>query len=313
MEIVPAFGWTRNVRLSNGEAELIATLDVGPRILSYKKGGGPNVLKTFADQLGGSGEADWMIRGGHRLWVAPEDPKSTYAPDNSPVLLSEPAEGVARLTSPAEVGAGVQKEIDIHLAASGCAVRLVHRLTNVGWSPSNLSAWALTVLAPGGTEIIPLPPKRPHPGHPSNAESAADYAPDGTLILWPFFDFSDDRWRFGRRFITLRQDAGRGPTKLGLGARRGPVGYLNGGTLFVKRFAGADGLREYPDLGACFETFTNGDMLEMESLGPIARVAVGESIEWEERWDLFDGLPAIDPADEDAIAEVIGPYLGDDA
>src|SRR5437870_11070511 len=78
-------GWKNNLRLSNGDAELVVTLDVGPRIISYQLAGGKNVFKEYEEQLGQSGEADWQIRGGHRLWLAPEDLARTYAPDNGPV------------------------------------------------------------------------------------------------------------------------------------------------------------------------------------------------------------------------------------
>ena len=56
------------------------------------------------------------------------------------------------------------------------------------------------------------------------------------LVLWPYFDFADDRWSFGTKYVTLRHKD-RGPTKLGLAHREGWVGYLNNGTLFVKKFA----------------------------------------------------------------------------
>ena len=312
MEIIPAFGWSRNVRIANGDAELIATLDVGPRILVYRLTDGTNVLKQYDDQLGHSGEPTWMIRGGHRLWVSPEDPHVTYHPDNAPVALGEPAPGVARLTPPIESAHGLQKELDVELADSGSGVRLLHRIKNEGWSPRDIAPWALTVLAPGGTEVIPLPPARPHPGSPENARSAADYAPDRTMILWPFFDFTDDRWTFGRRFITLRQEPGRGPTKIGLSHREKAVGYLLGDTLFIKRFSEPTGVREYPDLGSNFETFTDGDMLEMETLGPIVRLPVGQMIEWEERWELVGGLPPVDMGDEESIAAILGPHLAAD-
>src|SRR6266700_1693345 len=71
VEKVEYKGWKNNLRLSNGEAELILTLDVGPRIISYKLASGKNVLKNFDDQIGKSGEKEWQIRGGHRLWVGP--------------------------------------------------------------------------------------------------------------------------------------------------------------------------------------------------------------------------------------------------
>ena len=78
-------GWKNNLRLTNGEVELIVTLDVGPRVIRYGYVDGPNVFKEYEDQLGKSGEVEWQIRGGHRLWVAPEDLTRTYAPDNQPV------------------------------------------------------------------------------------------------------------------------------------------------------------------------------------------------------------------------------------
>src|SRR5438552_1739186 len=36
LESVPYAGWKHNLRLSNGDAEFMVTLDVGPRILSYR-------------------------------------------------------------------------------------------------------------------------------------------------------------------------------------------------------------------------------------------------------------------------------------
>src|SRR5438034_11384259 len=79
VEEVPYGGWRRNLRLANGDAELIVTLDVGPRVIRYAAPGAPNLLGEAADQLGRAGEPGWMPRGGHRLWTAPEDPTRTYA------------------------------------------------------------------------------------------------------------------------------------------------------------------------------------------------------------------------------------------
>src|SRR5262249_61656177 len=64
-------GWKNNLRLANGDVELIVTLDVGPRIISYRLADGKNVFKEYVRQLGKSGEKDWQIRGGHRAWVGP--------------------------------------------------------------------------------------------------------------------------------------------------------------------------------------------------------------------------------------------------
>src|SRR3712207_2832694 len=80
----PALGWQNCAQLSNSQAEVLVTLDVGPRILSYKLSGGENVLRTFPNQMGKSDEKGFQVRGGHRMWVAPEGEK-TSPPDNSPV------------------------------------------------------------------------------------------------------------------------------------------------------------------------------------------------------------------------------------
>jgi hypothetical protein len=126
------------------------------------------------------------------------------------------------------------------------------------------------------------------------------------MAIWPYLDFRDPRWRFGTKFITLRHDPGRGPTKLGLAHKLGSVGYLNAGTLFVKRFEYREG-QIYPDDGVNLETFTNEDMLEIETLGPLISLDPGQSVEHTERWELFAGLGA--PGDEAAIEATIAPLL----
>jgi hypothetical protein len=288
VEKVEYRGWKNNLRLSNGEAELIVTLDVGPRIISYRLEGGKNVFKNYEEQMGQSGEKDWQIRGGHRLWVGPEDLTRTYSPDNGPVEYRE-LEHAVRFSSRPDTEYGIQKEIDVSLAPVGSHVTLLHRITNIGKEPTELAPWALTVMAPGGVEIIPLPFKKPHPGPPKNASSPKDYAPNQNMAIWPFFDFKDPRWSFGSKYVTLRQDPKKGPTKIGLRHQMKWVAYLNAGNLFIKWIPYQED-KTYPDNGSNFETFTNEDMLEVESLGPIVRLGPSESVELKESWDLRNNV-----------------------
>ena len=81
-------GWPNCYRISNGEVDLVVTTDVGPRVIRYGFSGGPNVFKEFDEQVGKSGEGTWQARGGHRIWIAPEDPVLSYALDNSPVFIN---------------------------------------------------------------------------------------------------------------------------------------------------------------------------------------------------------------------------------
>jgi hypothetical protein len=298
-------GWKNNLSVNNGDVELIITLDVGPRIISYKMLGGKNVFKEYSDQLGKSGEKDWQIRGGHRLWIGPEDLTRTYFADNGQLKYEE-IEGGVRLLPPTESEFGTQKEIDVKLEAKGTKVRVTHRIRNHNKTATDLAPWALSVMAPGGIEIIPLPEHKPHPGSPKNARSPADFAPNQTMSLWPFFDFKDPRWTMGTKYLTLKQDAKKGPTKIGLSHRAGWVAYLNGGTLFVKRFAYEEG-KTYPDNGVNFETFTNEDMLEIESLGPLLSLPWGKDVEHVETWELFKGVE--DVTDEASIDKNVLPKL----
>jgi hypothetical protein len=289
IEKVEYKGWKNNLKLSNGAAELIVTLDVGPRIMRYGLAGGANVLKEFEEQIGKSGEKEWMIRGGHRLWHAPEDIKRTYDLDNSPVKWEKLSESSLRVIQNVEPLTGIQKEMDITLDGEGTGVRIVHRLRNTNLWDVELAPWALTVMAQRGVEIIPLPEKISHPGslEPGEKPDYRGFVPNQTMIIWPFTDLADPRWRWGARYITLRQDVNaKKPTKLGLAHKLGWIGYLNGGVMFVKFIEYKEG-RRYTDGGSNFETFTNKDFLEVESLGPIALIAPGKDVEHVERWWLL--------------------------
>jgi hypothetical protein len=306
VDVIEYRGWKRNLRIANGDAELVVTLDVGPRVISYRLGGGFNVMKNYDAMMGGTGESEWQIRGGHRFWLAPEDLTRTYFPDNRPVAHAELGPTAARFTPPPETEYGIQKEMEVRLAEKGSRVEVKLKVTNIGSAPTELAPWGPTVMAPGGVEIIPLPPKRPHPGHPSNAKSPADYAPNQELVLWPFFDFADTRWTFGSRYIFLRQDVNRGPTKIGLAHRTGWVAYLNSGLLFVKRFDYREGA-VYPDLGTRYQTFSNEDMLEMETVGELVTLQPGKSAELVESWELFANVPPV--RTEADVDRVILPLL----
>lgn len=301
MDLIEYRGWKNNLRLTNNEVELVVTLDVGPRIISYRLSGSVNVLKNYDSMMGGTGETEWQLRGGHRFWLAPEDLTRTYFPDNRPVKWEPIGERGARFTPPPETEYGVQKVMEVRLPERGTRVEVTLRVTNIGTTATELAPWGPTVMAPGGVEIIPLPPKRNHPGHPRNARSPADFAPNQELILWPYFDFADTRWTFGAKYIFLRQDVNKGPTKIGLAHREGWVAYLNSGLLFVKRFDYREGA-QYPDLGTRYQTFSNEDMLEMETVGELVTLPPGKSAELVESWELFGGVPPVSiEADVDSV------------
>ncbi len=295
LEKVRYGGWPNCYRLSNGLVELIATSDVGPRLIRFGFVGGPNEFVEFPDMLGQTGGDVFRLYGGHRFWQAPEDPARTYVPDNAPVAVEELADGL-RLRPPVERAAEVQKEIVVRLGPGENQARVTHCLRNVGLETIELAPWALSAMAPGGTAVVPLPPRGTHPQAP---------LPASRLVLWPYTDLSDPRWTWGRRHVLLRQDAGASaptPQKLGASVPDGWVAYARGGHLFVKTFSPAPDAA-YPDLGCSVELFADGHMLELETLGPLACLAPGASVEHVEDWRLWDGVP-VPRTDGDVEAHV---------
>jgi hypothetical protein len=295
IEKVDYKGWPNSYRISNGEIELVVTSDVGPRIMRCAFVGGQNLFKEFPEQLGKSGEPDYQLRGGHRLWVAPETLATSWALDNVPVRI-EIEGGVLEATEPVEPSTGIQKQLVIRMAPAGTGVEVLHRVKNAAPWAIEFAPWAMSMMAPGGTAITGFPPRGKHP---------EVLLPTNPLVMWAYTDVSDDRWRFTRKYLTLRQDPKVStPQKLGGFNPKTWLAYLLGTDLFLKQTT-TDPTRTYPDFGCSFEMFTNADMLEMETLGALAKVQPGASVEHLERWSLHKDvhISAWTDAELDAAVE----------
>jgi hypothetical protein len=291
-------GWKNCYRISNGEVELIVTGDVGPRIIRYGFVGGQNIFKEFPEQLGRSGEPDFQPRGGDRVWKAPEDPVATWAPDNVPVTVEVTPSGVIA-REPVEPLTRLQKEIEVSLAPSGTQVTVSHRIANRGLFTIDFAPWALTQMAQGGMVISGFPP-RGH--HPQVLEAT------NPLTMWAYTNLADPRWKFTRKYLTLRQDPNNSDAqKLGLFNRDTWAAYLLNSEMFVKRTA-ADPEARYPDFGCSFETFTNDQFLEVETLGPLTAVAPGKMAELVEHWGLFKNV-RLNAINDDELDRTILPLV----
>jgi hypothetical protein len=281
MERVEYGGWKNNIRLANKEVELIITADVGPRIIRFGYIGKRNVFGEFADQKGRAGEKEWMIRGGHRFWIAPEAKPATYELDNVPVKFKAIPHGVRMMQEKGPLS-GMAKTLEITLAPDRNEVSVTHILKNLGRKAASVSPWALTVMAKNGMAVIPLPAKIAHTDRLTHNQEWS---------LWGYTDFTDPRWTLGSRYIFFRQDPKRGPNKLGIAHREGWVAYQVDGFVFAKYFKRLD-RAVYPDGNVNFETFANQDILELESLGPQVKLASGATVRHQEVWRLYRGVPA---------------------
>lgn len=291
-------GWPNCYRITNGDVEVVVTTDVGPRVIRYGFAGGQNVFREFRDQLGKSGEHVFVPRGGHRIWVAPEDAQMTYAADNGPVDVQVYEDRVV-LTQPVEPESGIEKQISVRMAATGTAVDVSHVLTNRRGKAWQFAPWALSMMAPGGHGIAGFPPRGKHP---------EVLLPTNPLVMWAFSDLSDPRWKFTTKYLILRQDPKNSqPTKLGLFHPHTWGAYLLGTELFVKRYS-ASSWKTYPDFGCSFETFTNADVLELETLGPLETVEPGASVRHTESWTLHRDVRVTEWTDAE-LDRVVAPLV----
>lgn len=271
------------LRLSTAGYELVVTTGVGPRIVEFRshRGSAGNLFFQFPENE--KRAYGYLLRGGHRLWHSPEHTVRTYQPDDDPVEVRALKNGIA-LRQRTEKLTGLQKAIAI-VAVGARTVKVTHTLTNRGRRAATCAPWALTMFRGGGYGVLPLLPKGSH--------ADGDLLPNYALVPWTYADLALPVWQAHRDFIGIDTRRAQAPQKLGITNYPGWSAYWLDGATFVKAAAVIAGAT-YPDLGCCWETFTNGAMIEFETLGPIGPLAPGKRATHVEFWTVLDGLPKPD-------------------
>lgn len=298
----------RCLSMTNGEIQLIATLDFGPRIIRFSHKDGENFMlengdfsinqekdaAIFAEKFG-KDLGFFYNYGGHRLWASPEALPRTYYPDNQPVSYRTEGNTLI-LTPPPQQWTQQQLEFKIVMAETGCKVDVYHTMTNIGAWPQKFAPWALTVLAPGGVEIIPVPDRPTGLLH------------NRKIALWDYTKMNDSRVTWGEKYIIVSQDPEKeAPFKIGIDSQHGWSAYFNGGQVFLKKFDIIEGA-EYPDDGMNFETYTCDKFIEMESIGAYKTVDPDDAICHHESWQILPDLP-FPGLDEVAIKDTLSTFV----
>ena len=303
MKNISFLGWKNCIHLSNGTIEMVVTADVGPRIIHFGFvsdgiNNEANLFGTLPDQLGRIGDSEWNNYGGHRFWLAPENKSTSYYPDNNPVTVEDHGNFV-RIIAPIETTTRIQKIVDIAMHPSLAKVSLNHRAENHNPWAVELAPWALTVMAPGGTAVFPLPAQASHD---------KNLLPTSTLSLWGYTQMADPRWHWGNKYILLRQDPSMTtPQKVGGHNTAGWLGYIHNGRFFVKRFTSHNPESTYPDLNSSAELYTDAHILELESLAPLVQLAPGATMSHRETWQLFNDVPT--PQNDEDVVKHLLPKL----
>ena len=239
----------------------------GPRIVGfYLKGVEGNLLAETPDIHFPTPHGEYYLRGGHRLWTAPEDPFYTCPEDKVNVIAEND-----RVMIRSEVDAsGLEKEISFHVDKN--RVVLTHRVTWHGKEPIELAPWAITQLRLGGMAILPH----------SNSDGLQ---PNRNLVFWPYSQMNNERLELHDDLILIHGRADQQAFKIGNYNPHGWIACLLGNALFVKRFS-IDQIHRYPDMGCNVEVYVKDICIELETLGPLMLLKPRESVAHEETWEV---------------------------
>lgn len=269
IDVHPYFGnclWA-----DDGVTEVIVPLNYGLRIGHFSLCSGENVFyEQPHDMTELTTEDGWRVRGGHRLWLAPESTK-VYCPDNEPITYEVRNEEIV-LTQKEDPWLGIIKRMRLSFDGEG-GIKVVHEIENTGKEELFCSLWAISAMAPGGVERLGFELR----------DGGMDHW--HRVSMWDYTSLGDPRAEYRRDGICLKHEPLEQKYKIGVGHPFGPVTYENRGVIFEKHFS-VEKDKEYPDANVSYETFMCKHMVEMESLSPLVKLSAGEKTEHQEIWKL---------------------------
>lgn len=270
----PYFG--RSLFADNGTIEVGIPLEYGLRIGHFSFCGDKNVFfEQPKDMVDLTTPEGWRVHCGHRLWLAPES-ESVYYPDNEPISYEIREQGIwicqkedpwLQVKKSMYLSFGREETKDEH------CLTVLHKVVNTGNETIKVALWAVTAMAAGGVEHIPL----------KRYDGGMD--PKQRICAWYHTDLGDVRAKYAKDEITLTHMPLDEQFKIGIGHPDGRVWYENDGVTFVLNFPVETG-KEYPDGNVSYESFMCKHMVELESLSPYAEILPGESMEYQEVWEL---------------------------
>lgn len=271
-------GWPNCLYLTNGDIELIATTDVGPRIIRFGFSGKVNLFKEFKEHMGISKGNDYLFYGGTRLWHAPQANPRSFHPDNFPVKYEWNNNKIS-LMQDIEVSTGVQKEIIISMHPGKNKVTVIYRIHNKALWGIKLAPWAISMMNIKGKAIVP---------QEKYIDCSKKLTPIRSLALWGYTNMEDPRWVWGKKYIQCLQDPNRKTCqKIGILNTQGWAAYNLSDYTFIKRY-GFNQNSNYTDFGVNTELYTDQNVLEIETLGEYKEISPGDFAEHTECWYLFN-------------------------
>ena len=245
---------------------------VGPRLIGlYAKQANIELLVQTPDIHWSTPHGEYYLYGGHRIWKAPEDSFYNCPEDHVDVLNEKD-----RVTLRSGIDAsGLQKEISFCLDEN--RVLLTHQIIWHGQGPMELAPWTITQLPLGGVAILP------------QSSVAAGSMPTRSLALFPYASITDQRLELHDDLILVHGSADKKVFKVGNYNPSGWAAYMLEKALFIKGFPVGE-FRRLPDMGSNVEVYVwDSPYLELETLGGLVSLNPGESVTFEETWEVIPG------------------------
>jgi hypothetical protein len=155
------------------------------------------------------------------------------------------------------------------------SLTIVYKLTNLGQEGFKLALWAIS----SGLMVVILHLQ-------TGLDDKHGLLPNRQLVLWLYTELNSPNLILNDKAITVKSNVAEGALKVFAPNPLGWLAYEIEGILFVKRAAYHMGAN-YLDRGASSQIYCNKDFIELETLGPVAELASGESVEHLETWQMF--------------------------
>jgi hypothetical protein len=275
--------------LENEHLRVEVLAAAGPQIVRLQlAGSSENVLGEVPDVGWDTPWGRYNLRGGHRLWFAPENPPLTSAPDEGGLEVEERPSGIrlARL----EPQSMLRKTIELELASNRAAITFRHCLRNESEAAVEHACWAITLLPLGGTAILP---------QQRGPITDNELLPNRALTFWPYSSVGDARLELGDDLV-LVHGLSAPQFKIGYLNRAGWIAYLRNGILLKKSFDPQPECK-HADMDSNAEVYCDERSIEIETLGPLSLLEPGAEIWHEERWQLHQ-IGSVEPGPEQIAA-----------
>ncbi len=264
-------GWSNAVYISSGPAYAVIVPEIG-RIMQFGLTASEGVFWANRSLDGVDASGHWQNFGGDKVWPAPQSgwsggswpPPSGF--DGLPHTVHV-ANGEVVLTSPVDASYGIQVERHVRLFPGEARMRVTTVYNKVSGSACTIGAWTITQLQDPERLFFPVV---------SNSVFASGYRnmyatlPSDLAVSNGLVSFSRD---------TANRKVGSD------GERMLWVGDEFCLEMSTPRLSG----QLYPDSDCSLEIFTSGssDYIELELLGPLTGLNVGDSLEVGVNYSLY--------------------------